>query len=139
MEKEDIQDKRIGAVLGNDEQHVSEETVKRFCEYLKHNLKFPFEVTGIEEFQWEGYYTFGPGTEEEHTKLKNTRASHNDTFELLGFDNDTDEEYGIIARVRRLSDRKQFFLPLAELEATDKKSENYQLLDDYAVWFANNR
>ncbi|MCG3161995.1 MAG: hypothetical protein JMDDDDMK_03223 [Acidobacteria bacterium] len=27
--------------------------------------------------------------------------------------------------------------PLCDLEATGKKSKNYQLLRDYVVWFAN--
>jgi hypothetical protein len=45
----------------------------------------------------------------------------------------------IAAHVRRISDGKKFVLGLAELEATDKKSPNFQLLDDYAVWFVNNR
>ena len=45
----------------------------------------------------------------------------------------------IAACVRRNSDGKEFVLGLAELKATDRKSRNYQLLDDYAVWFANNR
>jgi hypothetical protein len=31
----------------------------------------------------------------------------------------------------------QFLLPLANLEAAQKKSPNDQLLDDYAVWFVN--
>jgi hypothetical protein len=45
----------------------------------------------------------------------------------------------IAAHVRRKSDGKEFGLGLAELEAVNKKSRNYQLLDDYAVWFVNNR
>ena len=28
---------------------------------------------------------------------------------------------------------------IAEIKAVDKKSVNYQLLDDYTVWFVNNR
>jgi len=28
---------------------------------------------------------------------------------------------------------------LAELRVTDRKSPNFQLLDDYAVWLVNNR
>ena len=43
------------------------------------------------------------------------------------------------AHVRRKSDGKEFWLGLAELKAVDKKSANHQLLDDYAVWFVNNR
>jgi hypothetical protein len=53
---------------------------------------------------------------------------------------DIDDEYdGIFVNVQRLSDKKQFVLPLADLKSTDKKSKNYQLLDDYSVRFVNNR
>jgi hypothetical protein len=45
----------------------------------------------------------------------------------------------IIAIVRRKSDGKDFHLGLVELGVTDKKSPNFQLIDDYAVWLVNNR
>ena len=45
----------------------------------------------------------------------------------------------IAAHVRRTSDGKRFVLGLSVLKATDKKSDNYRLLDDYGVWFMNNR
>jgi hypothetical protein len=43
------------------------------------------------------------------------------------------------AHVRRQSDRHEFILGLAELEATDMESENHQLIEDYASWFVNSR
>ena len=36
-------------------------------------------------------------------------------------------------------DGKEFILGLAELEATDKKSDNYRLLDDFSVFLVNSR
>ena len=45
--------------------------------------------------------------------------------------------YGISVNVKRVSDKRKFTLPLADLESTDKQSNNYQLLDDYSVWFVN--
>jgi hypothetical protein len=42
-----------------------------------------------------------------------------------------------MVNVRRVSDKKTFVLPLADLKATDKKSQNYELLDDYSTWFVN--
>jgi hypothetical protein len=45
----------------------------------------------------------------------------------------------IAAQVRRKSDGKEFYLGLSELEAVDSRSPNYQLLDDYVVWFVNYR
>ena len=34
---------------------------------------------------------------------------------------------------------QEFYLGLAELEATDENSPEFQLIDDYAVWLVNNR
>ena len=56
---------------------------------------------------------------------------------VLSFEEDVDPDDGIVVHVRRVSDTKKFLLPLANLEATQKKSPNDQLLDDYAVWFVN--
>jgi hypothetical protein len=145
MKKEDIQESRIRAVLGDDEEDVSEEAVERFCEHLKKYLKFPFEVTGIDDFDWEEFYVVGPGDKVEYERLKKTQPSYKDRYDLLEIDNEADSEWmlfageDIAALVRRKSDGRQFYLGLAELKATDRKSNNYQLLDDYAVWFANNR
>ena len=45
----------------------------------------------------------------------------------------------IAARVRHVCDDRKFNLGLSEFEATDEKSKNYQLLDNYSIWFVNNR
>ena len=57
---------------------------------------------------------------------------------MLSFENEPDPNEGILVNVQRISDKKKFILPLDNLEATEKKSKNYQLLDDYSVWFINN-
>jgi hypothetical protein len=145
MKSEDIQDNRIRAILGDEEEPVSEEAVKRFYEHLKKNLQLPCEVTGIEDFRWEEAYVIGPGNEEEYKRLKKIQPSYKDRYDLLEIDPDAVSEWilfageDIGALVRRKSDGRRFCLGLAELEATDRKSANYQLLDDYAVWFVNNR
>jgi hypothetical protein len=59
------------------------------------------------------------------------------TYDLLSFEEEVDPDEGILVHVRRVSDKKTFLLSLANLEATQKKSPQYQLLDDYAVWFVN--
>ena len=46
---------------------------------------------------------------------------------------------GLAVTVKRVSDSKRFVLPLANLKATEKPSNNAQLLDDYVVWFVNGR
>ncbi len=57
---------------------------------------------------------------------------------ILDFHDDEDySDETIMMRIRRLSDQKEFILELDNLKAIDKKSNNYQLFDDYAVWFVN--
>jgi len=91
----------------------------------------------IKHFSWEEHYFFGPGTKAEYKELKKTRPSHTDIFNLLCFYG-TDQEIGILVDVQRVSDNMEFTLPLAELEVVDKEDGNYQLIDDYMVWFRNN-
>ncbi len=45
----------------------------------------------------------------------------------------------IAAHVWRKSDGNTFCLGLSELQAVERRSRHYQLLDDYAVWFVNHR
>ncbi len=59
---------------------------------------------------------------------------------MIEFVDEMDDYYdGIFVNVQRVSDKKKFVLPLADLKSTGRKSGNYQLLDDYSVWFVNNR
>jgi hypothetical protein len=143
MPKLDRQDQRIANIFGTkDVPDVTDETLEIYLAYLKQHLDLPCQVTGIEDmgcFAWEEYYTFGPGSERKYEKLKKKRASYTDTFELLSFDDDYDEDYGLVVNVRRLSDKKKFALTLSDLEAADKKSKNGELLDDFSVWFVNYR
>jgi hypothetical protein len=46
-----------------------------------------------------------------------------------------DDLYGIIVRVKHQSGWYHF--TLCHLEAVDKSSSNYQVLQDYVIWFAN--
>ncbi len=134
----DEQDKRIEQILGRFDMDVSEESSLKYMHYLKQNIEFPCQLTGIEDFPWEEYYVFGPGSKKEYEKLKKKQPSYTDTFNLISFENDLDENNGILVKVDRLSDKKKFLLPLADLKSTDEESKNYQLLDDYSVWFVNN-
>ncbi|MEZ5584007.1 MAG: calcium-binding protein [Candidatus Competibacteraceae bacterium] len=118
---------------------VNDNTLRTYRAYLKNNLEIPCFLTGIEDFSWEERYVFGYGSKIEYEKLKKTRASYTDTFKLLDLDNEIDEGYGILANVRRVSDKRKFDLPLADLKTTDEQSKNYQLLDDFSVWFVNYR
>jgi hypothetical protein len=46
-----------------------------------------------------------------------------------------DDLHGILVHVR--AKREDYDFPLCDLEVVDKRSSNYQVVDDYAVWFAN--
>jgi hypothetical protein len=136
MPKLDKQDQRIADIFGTkDVPDVDTETLKRYLAYLKQHLEFPCQVTGIESFAWEESYLYEDGSTKEHERLRKTRPSCLDRYELLSFDDDVDPEDGIVVNVKRLSDKKTFVLPLATLEATKRKSVHYQWLHDYAVWF----
>ena len=137
----DEQDERIVKILSGGDKipEVNGRTLARYLAHIKANLKVHCHLTGTEDFSWEERFVFGDGNKAEYKELKMTRASYTDTFELLGFDKELSGFRGILANVRRISDRKTFILPLADLKPTDELSENHQLLDDYSVWFFNNR
>lgn len=141
----EAQFERILNILGvssEDDADVNWENLNTYFDYLEENIKLPFKLTGIEDmgcFGWEEYYTFGPGSKREHEKLKKQYPSYTDEYELLEFSDEIDEEEGIHVHVKRISDRKKFTLPLADLEGTEKRSRNAQLLQDYVVWFVNYR
>jgi hypothetical protein len=139
MDKFEKQEKRIIAILGAKELDVTQKTLSTYLKYLKKHVEIPCQLTGSEDFEWEEPYVFGFGSKREYEELKKTQASYRDKFLLISFIEDIDEWYGLSVRVQRLSEKKQFILPLADLKSTDKKSKNYQLLDDYSVWFVNNR
>jgi len=143
--KKDPQDERIEAILGETVDSDFDQAVEAFYEYIKVDLLLPCEVTGIEDFRWEEFYVLGPGSKREYDQLKKTQPSYRDRYTLFDIGRGTESQWmlfpgeDITAHVRRISDGKEFCLGLAELKATDRKSENCQLLDDYSVWFVNSR
>ena len=145
MTQLDAQDTRIAEITGDDEEATFDDHLDKFAEHLESSLKLPCDVTGIEDFRWEEYYVIGPGDPKEHERLRKNQPSYEDTFELLAIETGVVSEWmmfhdeAMAGRVRRKSDGKEFYLGLAEIEAVDKKSKNYELLNDYAVWFVNNR
>lgn len=133
------QEKRIESVFPKDFEDISKrtETIEIYKTYLESNLTFSITLTGIEDFDWEEFYIFGPGDDNEYKELKKSRPSYHDTFNMIRVDNYYDDDYGLFAKVTRISDKKRFQIPLADLKAIDEKSNNYQILDDYSVWFVN--
>jgi hypothetical protein len=133
------QEKRIESVFPKDLDDISKrtETIEIYKAYLESKLTFPIKLTGIEDFDWEEFYIFGPGDCNEYEELKKTRPSYHDTFNMIRLDKYYDDDYGLFAKVTRASDKKRFQIPLADLKVIDEKSNNYQILDDYSVWFIN--
>jgi hypothetical protein len=135
------QERRIGAIVGVDEEGhvkaVNKDTLAIYQNYLQTHLEMPCQVTGMEDFQWEEYYILGPGSKQEHDRLRKTKPSYLDTYELLEFKKGINQWDGLIVSVKRISDRQKFDLPLSDLEATDNLSKNFQFFDDYSVWFVN--
>ena len=145
MSRQNTQDARIEKIVGDDDERTFDDCVHRFFEHLKSNLQLPCVVTGIEDFRWEEFYVIGPGDRKEYDQLRKDQPSYQDKYDLLSIDKEGWSEWmlfsdeDLVAHVRRQSDGKEFDLGLAELDAVNKKSKNYQLLRDYAVWFVNNR
>jgi len=118
-------------------------TKKEIIEILLNEFQFPFDVRGIEDFNWEEFYVFGPGDSKEYENLKKTQPSYKDTFKVLDIKNESNSEWVIdskdlLAHVQRISDNKKFYLGLSEIKTLDKSSKNQRLLDDYTEWFYNN-
>ncbi|MFH1008486.1 MAG: hypothetical protein V1800_13450 [Candidatus Latescibacterota bacterium] len=143
MTQLDAQYARIAEILGDDEKATFEDRLDTFYSHLESSLKLPCDVTGIQDFSWEEYYVIGPGDPKEYERLRKNQPSYEDTFELLAIENGVVSPWMIfhgedlVGQVRRKTDGKDFRLGLSEIEAVDKRSKNCQLLNDYAVWFAN--
>ncbi len=132
---------RIASIIGDGEDFA--ESRSKFFEHLKPALRLPCDVTGIEDFNWEEFYLLGPGDRREYESLKFRQPSYRDVFELVSIVNNAASPWMMCpfddlgADVRRKSDGKRFCLGLSEIKAFYKKSEAYQLLHDYSVWFVN--
>ncbi|MDQ7009386.1 MAG: calcium-binding protein [Candidatus Gracilibacteria bacterium] len=136
----DLQEKRIENILknGNNTSYLKDtETIQIYFKYLKDNIELPLKMSGIEDFYWEEKYVMGEGNKKEYEKLKKTNPSYTDIFEFIDFEEIEDYDEQIFVKVRRESDNKNFILELDQLESIDKKSKNYQLLEDFVTWFVN--
>jgi hypothetical protein len=133
----EVFEQKLEKVLGNTNLEVNQNNLKKYLKYLKQNLTIPCLVKGIEEFEWEEYYTMGPGSKQEYRKLKKKQPSYIDKFNLLKLelDNKLDTKDGILAVLERTKDNLNFTLPLADLQAVVEDSVDAELLEDYAMWF----
>ncbi len=133
----DDDDKIFAEILGTEDIEVTEENLVTYREYLFEKFDLNTVITGIEDFPWEERYIFGYGDKEEYKRLKKTQPSYRDLYKIMKFESEINENVGLIVKVKRLSDRKFFELPLADFKANDEKSEAYQVLHNYSVWFVN--
>jgi len=87
---------------------------QKWEEYLSEHLNFPIETKVVES---------------ERVRIRNGAI-----IKLLDIE-DYDDMYGVFGIGKY--GRKAITFPICNLEAIDKKSGNYELLRDYAIWFAN--
>ncbi len=130
-------DRKIAKILHSKNIDVGIENLVRYLAYLKKNLRLPCNVTGREDFPWEEEYVIGDGSKKEYQRLKKTQPSYTDIFEIKQFKDSVYHDEGILVEVKRLSDNKEFVLPLVDLVTSDEDSRNNEFLDDYSTWFIN--
>jgi hypothetical protein len=128
------------AVIG-DEDLAMDQAIDRIFAHLRANLELPCRVTSVEWFRWEQAYRDEDDTEltETYQRLRQTRPSAEDEFELLSIDRGEGSKWmqyveDICAHVRRVSDGREFVLGLGELTAGEEGSPNGRLLYDYFAW-----
>jgi len=129
----------IRQILDSEDLLVTEETQNKFYKYLLEHIKYPCIVTGTEDFSWEEPYVLGIFDDREYQELKKTKPSYTDRYYLKGPVKIIDELYGIIFRVKRISDNRLFELPLWDLETADKQDSSTSLLKAYSFWMTNYR
>ena len=135
----ELSDIRIKAILGEDNMDVSTDSLVMYSSYLEENIPASCELTGGATFSWEDFYRLGPGDKNEYEKLKKTRPSSRDIYKFIAFEDMIDDTVGLLVKVKRVSDRKRFVLPLMDLETTDKESPINILISDYSYWYVNFR
>lgn len=132
----DMQYARILSILGkkckrNPVNH------QHYFQYLKKAVALPCRLTGRVDFPWESATLKGGWESNAYQEMRKDNPSFMDQYELQELLPPPSPDQGILARIKRSSDRKSFEIELSWLECVDFKDENYQLLDDYASWLAN--
>ena len=97
------------------------------------------KMTGREDlgyFGWEERFFWGNGSEKEHQSMKKNMASCDDKFHFIRLV-DWDESLGVMAEVKRITDKKLFAIPLVDLVVFQEKLNEFQLIEDYSSWFVN--
>lgn len=130
-------EQRIAQILNSQSIEVGIKNLLTYLTYLKNNLQLPCHVTGRELFIWEEDLGSDSGNKKEYKKTTKTKSSYTDLFEIQQFKDSVYRENGLLVEVKRLSDNRDFVLPLVNLKSSDENSPNKVFLDDYSVWFIN--
>ncbi len=134
----DKEEKRIAKALGAQEvPEVDEGNLLQYRKYLLEQLDKGTVLTGREDFPWEEQYVFASGNRAEYERLKKENPSYQDEYKLLGISEEEVEENDLVAQVERLSDKKCFKIGLSWLTTKNKRSKDFQTLDDFASWVVN--
>ncbi len=131
----DNSQRRIHDVVGEDNARCAR-NAERWRKHLLDCLPLPIRVTGIEDFPWEEPYIFGVWDTSEYGRLKKTRPSYTDTFDLIDIEGPDDYD-DLLARIRRIADSKVFHIGLSWLRTEDKNDLLYTTLNDYSIWHTN--
>ncbi|SDC07485.1 calcium-binding protein [Williamwhitmania taraxaci] len=106
---------RISKVLDNVNPNDEMKCMQKWVEYLDNELSFPIHAFVLDS--------------EDDFLIK---IGDKVTIKSLPHFVDT---YGIVACI--LLGSKKYYNPLCDLEAIDKTSADFQLIEDYKTWFAN--
>jgi len=106
---------RISKILQGVDPHNERKNLQKWVEHLDRELTFPIQAIVSES--------------EDNWLIK-----IGDKVEIKAFPHIVDI-YGIIASIRLNGEKYEF--PLCGLEVIDKTQKDFQLIDDYRIWFAN--
>lgn len=93
--------------------------------WLRENLSFPFTATRMEDDD-DAYFT-------DVADREPFRLGH--TMQVVSLTEDDSSRHGITAQVREGG--RTDYVPLADLEVTEKEDKNYWPVREYTVWTAN--
>lgn len=144
-------DERISAILIPDQPYEAEddeyvelpevtpEMLTQYHNFLLDKLHSGLKMTGREclgYFGWEESFIGSDGNEKEYEALKQRFASCDDKFKFIRL-TQWNEEFGLMAEVKRMTDQRLFVIPLVDLEVCKQKIKEYQWVEDYSSWFVN--
>jgi hypothetical protein len=106
---------RIQSVLDGIDPQDEDACLEAWFNHLEKTLTFPFEAELTE------HDSYGP-------------ILVGDTIRVIAL-NEVFEDYGILVDVKK--ERTTYQLPLADLTVKDTQALQYQVIKDFAIWFAN--